>query len=178
MAKKGMNIKYKSRKRERNKYNPTMNTNDTLKSSLFVLVGVVVFLGVMYLCVFGMEKLGVFEAGYTAPVKETMIDYDYINVGTVFTRSEKTYYVMFDDYSSSISYDMYIDTLLGKKEKERIYKVDMSKKENSRFASNKSNKKAENANELKINGITLIKITNGKIKDYIEGSANIESYLK
>lgn len=178
MAKKGMNIKYKSKKRERNKYNPTMSTNDALRSSLFVFIGVIVFLVVMYLCVVGMEKLGVFEAGYTHPSKETMIDYDYINVGTVFTRSEKTYYVIFDDYSSNVSYDMYIDTLLSKKDKTRIYKVDMSKKENSKFASSKSNKKANNANELKINGITLIKITNGKIKDYIEGSANIESYLK
>ena len=54
----------------------------------------------------------------------------------------------------------------------------MSKSENSKFASTTSNKKANNANELKINGKTLIKISNGKIKDYIEGSKNIEEYLK
>ena len=54
----------------------------------------------------------------------------------------------------------------------------MSKGGNSKFASEKSNKKAKNASELKINGKTLIKIYNGKIKDYIEGSSNIEKYLK
>ena len=84
---------------------------------------------------------------------------------------------MFDDYSTNISYDLYIDSLLNEVETP-LYKVDMSKSENSKFASTTSNKKANNANELKINGKTLIKISNGKIKDYIEGSKNIEEYLK
>lgn len=177
MAKKGMNIKYKTKKRERNKYDPTMTKEDTFKSGSRVLIGVIVFLGVMYLCVLGMEKLGVFQAGYTAPQKETKIDYEYINIGTIFNRSEGTYYVMFDDYSSSISYDMYINTLLDESEK-TVYKVDMSKKENSKYASSESNKKASSVNDLRINGKTLIKVSNGKIKDYIEGSDNIEAYLK
>ena len=177
MAKKGMNLRYKSRKRERNKYDPVMSTDDTLKSGIKVFIGVALFLGLMYLCVFGMEKLGTFQAGYTAPSKENVIDYEYINVGTVFNRTEKTYYVMFDDYSSKVSYDMYIDNLLSKSETP-YYKVDMSKNVNSKYASNTSNKKATNASELKINGKTLIKISNGKIKDYIEGTENIEKYLK
>ena len=87
MAKKSMNIKYKSKKRVRNKYDPTMNKEDTLKSGSRVLIGVIVFLGVMYLCVLGMEKLGVFQVGYTAPQKETKIDYEYINIGTIFNDS-------------------------------------------------------------------------------------------
>ena len=178
MAKKSMNIRYKNKKRERNKYDPTITKDDAFKSTLKVTIGVLVFLGVMYVCVVGMEKLGLFQAGYTAPTSSNSIDYEYINAGTVFTRSEKTYYVMFDDYSTSISYDMYIDTLLNKLENANVYKVDMSKKENSKFASTTSNKKADNANELKINGRTLIKISNGKIKDYVEGSSNIEEYLK
>lgn len=177
MAKKSMNIKYKSRKRERNKYDPTMNKKDTIKSGITLLISVLLFLGLMYLGVLGMEKLGTFEEGYTAPSKETAIDYENIKGSTVFTRSEKTYYVMFDDYSSNFSYDNYISSLL-KKEKTRVYKVDLSLKENSKYVSSKSNKKATRESELKINGRTLIKIVDGKIKDYIEGSTKIEEYLK
>lgn len=177
MAKKTMNIKYKSKKRERNKYDPTMTKDDAIKSTLKVVIGVGLFLGLMYLGAIGMEKIGLFQAGYKAPTRENKIDYEYINVGTVFNRSDKTYYVMFDDYSTNISYDLYIDSLLNEVETP-LYKVDMSKSENSKFASTTSNKKANNANELKINGKTLIKISNGKIKDYIEGSKNIEEYLK
>ncbi len=177
MAKKGRNIKYKSRKRERNKYDPTITKDDAFKNGSKIFLSVLIFLGVMYLGVIGMEKLGVFQARYTAPSKENKIDYDYINVGTVFNRSEKSYFVMFDDYSTNISYDLYIDSLLSDS-KTTVYKVDMSKKENSSVSSNSGNKKATNANELKINGRTLIKISNGRIKDYIEGSNNIEAYLK
>ena len=73
-----------------------MNEKDTFKSGVKVFIGVGIFLGLMYLCVVGMEKLGVFMAGYTAPTKETKIDYEYINVGTVFNRPDKVYYVLFD----------------------------------------------------------------------------------
>lgn len=177
MAKKTINIKYRSKKRERNKYDPTLNKDDAFKSAIKIFVSVGLFLGLMYLGVYGMEKLGVFQAGYTAPTKETKIDYEYINVGTVFNRSDKTYIVMFDDYSTNFSYDLYINTLLDNS-KTPVYKVDMSKEENKKFASETGNKKATRSNELKINGRTLIKISNGKIKDYIEGSSNIEAYLK
>ena len=53
----------------------------------------------------------------------------------------------------------------------------MSKKENSKYKSDTANNKAKNVNELKINDITLIKITNGKISSYIIGRESIEEYL-
>ena len=54
----------------------------------------------------------------------------------------------------------------------------MSIPENAKYAGEKSNKKATKPSELQINGITLIKIKNGRIVDYIEGSDKIEEYLK
>ena len=58
-----------------------------------------------------------------------------------------------------------------------VYKVDMSKEENSKYKSESANKNAKNVSELKINDITLIKITNGKISSYIIGRESIEEYL-
>ena len=177
MAKKGMNIRYRSRKRERNKYNPTMNTNDSIRNFGMTLLYVVVFLGLFGLMVFGMYKMGVFQKGYTAPENsETAVDYEKIPIGTVFTRAEKEYYVLFDNYRNSVSSDSYINALLSGSSI-RVYKVDMNRSENAKFKGEKANKKASKASELSINDITLIKIKNGRISSYVVGSEEIESYL-
>ena len=177
MAKKGMNIRYKRPKRERNKFNPTMNTNDSIRNFGLTCLYVAGFLGLFALMIFGMDKLGLFQMKYTAPEKEgTKIDYEYIPIGTVFTRAEKEYYVYFDNYRSSVTSDGYINELL-KNAKLRVYKVDMNKKENAKFAGEKPNLRATKASELSINDVTLIRITNGRLNGYITGSEEIESYL-
>ena len=178
MAKKSMQIKYKSKKRERNKNKEEETEVASIMSFGKTLLGVVIFLGLMYACSFGMQKLGVFEAGYTEPTKEeTTFSYEYIPVSTVFTRSEKTYFVLFDNYKDNYSSDSYVNSLLSKS-KIRSYKVDMSLKENQVVKSEKSNNKATKSSELQINDITLIKISNGRIADYIVGSEKIEEFLK
>lgn len=177
MAKKGMNLQYKKAKRERKNNNVKEETNESL-GVVKTVVGVLVFLLVCYLLVLGMEKLGLFEQGYTAPVKgETEIDYEYIPVGTVFNRTEKEYFVLFDNYDGK-NQDVYVNYILDSDDKKVVYKVDMSLKENEKYKSEQSNPKAKNPTELKINDITLIKIKNGKIEKYVTGSEKIEEYLK
>ncbi len=177
MAKNKMQIKYKTQKRVRNKDKKEETTEDTIKSFGYTLLGVFIFMGVCYLIVLGMKSLGVFDAGYTAPVKEnTEFDYEFIPIGTVFNRSDKNYYVLFDNYENDFTSDVYINSLV-EDETIPVYKVDMSKKENSKYKSDTANNKAKNVNELKINDITLIKITNGKISSYIIGRESIEEYL-
>ena len=177
MAKNKMQIKYKTQKRVRNKDKKEETAEDTIKSFGLTLLGVFVFMGVCYLLVIGMKALGVFEAGYTAPVKgSTEFDYEFIPIGTVFNRSDKNYYVLFDNYESDYTKDPYINSLLDD-ETIPVYKVDMSKEENSKYKSETANKNAKNVSELKINDITLVKITNGKISSYIIGRESIEEYL-
>ena len=179
MAKKGMNLKYKKQKRERNKYNPEKNNVDSAKSFIINLLSVLLFMGLMYLIVLGLQKLGLFQAGYTAPTKDaTTISYEYIPASTVFNRNESSYYVIFDNYESNFSYNSYVDYLLDKKDNMRVYKVDMSVKENARFKGEIANSSAKNVNELSIDDITLIRITNGKIAMYLTGSEKIEEYLE
>ena len=176
MAKKSMQLKYKPKKRERNKFEENQN-NDAM-SFVKTLVGVVIFLGLMYLMGLGFQKLGVFDNGYTAPTKEaTTFSYDFIPASTVFNRTDNTYYVLFDNYKDSFSNNGYIEKLLEKETKISVYKVDMSIKENERVKGEKANPKATKFSELSINDITLIKINNGKIALYLTGSEKIEEYL-
>lgn len=179
MAKYKMNLRTKAPKRERNKQVTEVKAVEQFKSFAYTLIGVLAFIGVMALMVFGMQKAGLFEKGYTRPTKEeTTIDYEYIAIGTILNREENTYYVLFDNYESNYTNDNYINGLLSKQKNYRVYKVDMSKPENAKYLSKEENKDAKEVNDLKINGITLIKVSNGKIATYVSGIDKIEEYLK
>ncbi len=138
-------------------------------------MSIIIFVSVVYLGTIGLEKLGVFEEGYTKPIKtETNISYEYILIGTVFNRTEKEYYVIFDDFEKNLY--SHISSIVSKKNLP-VYKVDMSKSENALFKSEESNPNAKNVDELKINGLTVVKIKNGKIDKYYTGLDNIEAYF-
>lgn len=179
MAKKSMNMKVKSVKRERNKKKYEITVEDGAKSFVLTFIGVLVFIAVMYLGILGMEKLGVFDAGYVAPSKgETEISHEFINIGTVFNRDVETYYVLFDNYESNYTKDTYINYLLDYESDIKVYKVDMSIDANKKYLSEEVNEKAQSVNDLKINDITLMKVSKGKNVKYVIGSENIEEYLK
>lgn len=180
MAKKSMNMKVKSVKRERNKNKVVERTaKDEAKSFAGTLIGVLVFLGVCYLGVLGMQALGVFDKGYTAPDKgETEISHEFISIGTVFNREIDTYYVLFDNYESDYTKDAYINYLVDYELKDKVYKVDMNDLNYGKYKSEEANTKAQKVEDLKINDITLIKIVKGKNVKYITGSENIEAFLK
>lgn len=173
MAKNNMKLKYKAKKRERK---VELTAEDKIKSAIYTVVGVFLFFGLMYLCVLGLNKIGAFEEGYKKPDTKTEFSYEKIMIGNVFNRSEKSYYVLFDNYKNYMV-NNYIDSLI-KDSDEVVYKVDMSLSENASHISDESNKSASNSEELKINDITLIKISNGKIVKYLTGSDEIESYLE
>ena len=177
LAKNKMKLKYKTQKRERNKKVETTKKDEAL--SIFKnFFGILLFLGISYLCILGMQKVGLFEKGYTAPTaKEVTIDTDYIAIGTVFNRKDKEYMVLFDDYSTEYTSNAYINSLIEKSET-KYYKVDMGANENKKFISKEENTTPKDASDLKINGITLIKFKNGKIEKYISGSEKIAAYLK
>ena len=97
-------------------------------------------------------------------------------IGNVFNRDEKNYLVLFDNYKN-YKVNSYINSLI-KNSDETVYKVDMSLSENASHISDESNKNATSSEELRINDVTLIKISKGKIVKYLTGSEEIESYLE
>lgn len=177
MAKSKMNLKYKTRKRERNKSKVEVSEKSELKSFLITLVSIIAFIAVVYYGMVGLKSLGVFDKGYIAPQKGTTeFSYENILIGTVFNQNEKEYYVLFDKYGEGTN-DVYVESLVTASKK-KIYKVDMSNKANASHNSEKGNAKAKKSSELKINGITMIKIKSGKIAKYYEGTDAIEEALK
>ena len=54
MAKNNMKLKYKTKKRERK---VEVTETDKIKSAVYTVIGVFLFFGLMYLCVFGLIAL-------------------------------------------------------------------------------------------------------------------------
>lgn len=111
---------------------------------------------------------------------ETAIQYEEILAGSSLTMNDSEYLVVYYDFSdaglselsSAISSYNSIGSL-------RIYTVDMSNGFNSKYvSSDKSNVEPESAKDLLINGPTLIKISDGKVAEYIEGADEVINYLK
>ena len=173
MAKNKMQLKYKRAKRERNKNKVEVTAKDQVKSFIVTLLSVLLFIGAMYLCVLGLKALGAFEKGYTRPENSgAEISYEYILIGTVFNRVENEYYVIFDDFEKDLHSNL---SALVSKKKLSVYKVDMSKGENASYLSDTSNPNAKDVSELKINDVTVARIKNHKIVEYITGYENIEA---
>lgn len=172
-----MQKRYKNKRERKNKIETT-NENG-LKTIIITASSVVLFIGLFYGLNLILTKMGAFEEGYTKPIKTAAeINYDEILYGNVFNKPEKTYYVIFDTYGD-LTNNVYIEYLISSKEySNKIYKVDLSNPMNKNINSDKSNKKASKPSELEINDTTLIKISSGKITNYIIGDEKIESYLE
>jgi len=176
MAKSKMNIKYKSRKRERNK-KKEIDPKSEMKSNIITVISIGLVIAFVYVGVILLEKSGAFEAGYTKPDKVTEISYSDILIGEAFNRNESDYLVLFDEFDSN-TYDVYVRGLAEQYESKNIYYVDMSLSPNKNYKSEEVNTNPKNVNDLKINGITLMRVLNGKVTEYITGSENVANYLK
>ena len=109
------------------------------------------------------------------------IQYKEILVGTSFSMKDSSYLVVYynttdKDNASDISSD--ISTYRTNNKDSHIYYVDMNEAHNKGFVSEESNSSASSADELKINGPTLINFADGKIVEYVEGKDRILDYLK
>lgn len=158
--------------------------NNKLDGEILSFIKIALGVGVVVLIVFGatilMNKLGVFDEGYTKPERgEIIISYEDATVGTIFNRPDTEYYVVFDDFTENPN--QYLTSILFRYSNEEetlpIYKVDMSNGFNTKYAGEQGNPSAQKVEDIKINGVTLIKIINGKNVKYIEGTTNIENEL-
>ena len=101
-------------------------------------------------------------------------------LGQMFDQSKDEYYVAIYDLSDKVlSMPAWLSTYEAKEGALSIYRVDSTKKFNSEYIVKKdSNKDATNLSELKVVSPTLIKVSNKKITEYIEGDDEIVSKLQ
>lgn len=103
------------------------------------------------------------------------VNYEVATVGTILNRPYDEYFVLL--YDSTDVEATYYSTLLSNfksSSDEKIYYVDLSLKENSKYVGEKSNKDLTSASDATFAGPTLLKIKNGKVVSYLENRDEIK----
>lgn len=160
----------------------TVREEREFKNLIMIIFIISVVFVLMYLLTTVIVKKGLLSRGYTkGTVITPVVDYETSTIGTVFDKGDKEYYVVFDKFSDNMEKSAYLETLLSmyneKEKKLPVYKVDMSYGVNKAYESKKSNKSVSKSEDLRINGVTLIKIKDGKNVTYLEDLSKIASEL-
>lgn len=157
------------------------SSNEELINGVKCVVIVLVIFALMYLVTLLILKKS--STDYITNEKEsTFIQYSEILAGTSFDKNDNEYLVLFYDMNKdeeeNYTYTNLVSDYEAKDEHLPIYYVDLSSALNKSVISQEANKEAKSAEELKINGETLIKFNNEGIIEYIEGEEAISNYLK
>ena len=162
----------KERRKESKRIDEVITEDNSLMDKFFVVAGVVLCLLCFYiLTVYITNKNKDDDEEKTKTVE---ISKDEIIIGRSLSMSKDDYYVVFYDNGNSTIEEI-INNYGGSVP---IYKVDMSSAFNKKYAtSEESNKNPSKVSEFKINGPTLIKVSNNKVVEYIEGEDEIRTNL-
>ncbi len=131
--------------------------------------------------IYGIIIAAILIYGITVIVNKTYVlkdeskyDMTQILAGQTFSKLDEEYYVVFYNFNEQKDITTNIESVTDK----AIYKVDLSLGNNKYVISDTGNNTAMTANDLKINGPTIIKISNGSNIEYVEGLDSVNNYLK
>ena len=151
-----------------------VTTDGDLMDKFFIVAGVILFLLCFYiLTVYITNK----NNDDTEKEKEKVVEInnEYILLGRSLSMGKGDYYVIYFHINDSNIYDEIVKKYGGELP---IYKVDMSIAFNKKFATDgESNKNPTKISEFKINRPTLIRVSNKKVVEYIEGEGAIRTIL-
>lgn len=161
------------------------NSDDNeIKSFIIIVLVITLLIGVIYACT---ELLKKDNKKDDTDIVAGKINYDKISLGELLNRPYDEYYALI--YNSQDSNSILYSTLLSmykQKSSEdnyiKIYYIDLENQLNNKYYNknndNISNPKAEKIADLDLGDLTLIRIKNKKIVDYIEGYESIKKILK
>lgn len=155
------------------------NISPEVKQAVIILVSVVVFCFLVYFVtavVKGEIKFGSNKKN-TTPAE---IQYQEILAGETFNKPDSTYYVLFIDFSDVKFTPLMglVDAYTKKENASYVYYVDLEKGFNTPFRTEEeANKNVSMAKDLKVKSPTMIKISDKKNVEYLEGYDTIEQTL-
>lgn len=169
MAKSKSNRKRNDRKR----IEEVVTTEKDYMDKFFIVAAVILFL----LCFYILTVYITNKNNDTSDNKENVVEInnEYILLGRSLSMGKGDYYVLFFHINDSNVYDEIVNNYSGDLP---VYKVDMSIAFNKKYITDgESNKNPSKVTEFKINGPTLIKVSNKKVVEYIEGEDAIRTSL-
>ncbi len=170
----------KKNKKKEIKKEEVVTSDVSLKNTIvLILCVIVVFMG-FYLFTLNMTKDSKSNSS-TEDTGEVEISDDTILLGQSLSVRDDDYYVLFYDFSDEDNSSKYYNLFLDYKNKENampIYRVDIGSGFNKKYVTEEeSNKNPSTVEEFLINGITLMKISNHGVVQYVEGEEDITNTL-
>lgn len=159
-------------------------SDNVIKSFIIIIIVIAVLIGIIY----GLtEILKKDESDNTNSVITGEINYDKVSVGTMLNRPYDNYYVLVynSDDDKAVLYSTVLTKYMQKSSEEdytKIYFCDLANSLNSKYYNvnkdGKSNSSAKSIDEFNFGDLTLIKVENNKISQYIEDYNKIKEILK
>lgn len=170
-----------TKKKNKVKINTTTNDLEVTKV-VKILVGVLLVLGITYLIaafITGDIKLGKKQEKEKTEVE---IQYEEILAGETFKQDASEYYVMYFNFTDNIaaSYLTFKDTYSYKENSLDFYIVDLEKGFNQTFIKKETEedkKYADSIDDVKVSNPTILKISNHKVVERVEGKQDVLNYL-
>lgn len=130
---------------------------------------------IVVLAVYGISKVLIDEPNdeYVRNTTAGVIDYDMVSVGTMLNRNYDEYYVAIYDEEDpqAVFYSTIITLYTNKEDAIKVYYCNLGNYLNQKYKvaeGEETNPDATNISELALGDLTLIKVENGRIVDYIE----------
>ncbi len=170
------------KKKQRKITTSNSSYNNEAVKTIIILVSVVLVMVVTYFIaglMTGEIKLGSPEEKEKAPAE---IQYEEIIMGEIWNQPGDEYYVMLFDFTSNYasSYITYKDVFESDSENPKVYLVDMEKGFNKGFLAADGEEYElypDNLDNLKVKNPSLLKISNHKVIERIEGKDAIEEFF-
>ena len=143
-----------------------------MRNFLIILFSIII----VVLIVYGVSKIFIEDdtpaTGRT--VTAGAIDYDKVSIGTMLNRNYSEYYVAIYDEEdpAAVLYSMIITNYLEEENAIKVFYCDLGNRFNQAYyvgSDGETNPDASNISELALGDLTLIKVENGEITEYIEG---------
>lgn len=156
---------------------------NSIKTLIIIIIIIAILIGIVY----GATEILKKEPKPTNEITKGNINYDKTTIGTILNRPYDEYYVLI--YNSEDNDAVLYSTILtkymknsNKKDYIKIYYCDLSNKLNEPYYDvdndNISNQNVSKIEEFDLGDLTLIKVKNGKITQYIEDLEKIKENLK
>ena len=158
---------------------------EEIKKAITLLIVVLIILAAVWIVTEIMnDKVTSSDGKTTTTTAKSSVNTDasysnMIMLSNVFNISKDEYMVLFySNKNKKDSLDAVIKLYDSKDKDVKLYKVNYDEAINSSVLSKEDNKEAASAEELKVSGVTLITITNGKITSYINNEDDILNALE
>ena len=176
-----MNRKQVLKEMKKNKKKNSVEVEDNyVNSFIFALLSLIVIFvaGYLVIGIFVTKTISFKEKEETK--EEITIDNDTILLGQLFEQKDSEYYVLVYDVTDEKNIlTSWKNSYNGKENALKVYVVDSENKLNGKYLVEKdSNKNASSYEELKVKAPTLIKVSDKKITEYIEGEEAIKNVFK